>query len=181
MAEEYISAREFARRTGFNNSYISRMVKEGKIRTNDKGKIPYSIGLKDLNSSRTVGYENNQKEHKAFDDELAKQASNQASDEMSSVKSEANVNAQFNKARAAEKTFAAKLRELEYKREKGELIPVDEVERQAAELAAELRERLFSLPARLATALEGKKAPEIQKQLEHELNEAIKAMHNDDL
>lgn len=178
MAEEYISAREFARRTGFNNVWISRLVKQGKIRTNDKGKIPYSVGLKDLESSRTVGYENNQKEHKEFDEQLAKQASNQTSDEMSGVKSEASVNLQFNKARAAEKTFAAKLRELEYKKEKGELIEVSEVERQMSELASEFREKLLAMGARIVPMLENKTLPEMKRVIDDSVNIMIKEFHD---
>lgn len=177
MAEEYVSAREFSRRTGYNNSYISRLVKQGRIRVNDKGKIPYSLGLKDLESSKIVGYENARHEHKAFDEELAKAASKQTEEEMQPIAAPMNVDAQFNKARAAEKTFAAKLRELEYKKEKGELIEVGDVERQMSELASEFREKLLAMGARIVPMLENKTLPEMKRVIDDAVNLMIKEFH----
>lgn len=88
----------------------------------------------------------------------------------------ANVNAAFNRARLAEKTYQAKLKELEFKEASGELIAADDVQHDAEKTGAEVRERLMSVPPRIAGVCEGKPAREIERIVEEAINEALQAL-----
>jgi hypothetical protein len=57
------------------------------------------------------------------------------------------------KAKAKNETYKAQMTELEYKRQIGELLPVEEVAAAWAEQIRTARERLLSLPARVAPAV----------------------------
>jgi hypothetical protein len=87
--------------------------------------------------------------------------------------SSAKVAEQFNKARTAEKMFQAKLRELEFKEKQGDLLKITEVEIDAQATAAELMDKLRSLPPRIAGLCEGRPAREIEGIIDAEINDAL--------
>ena len=87
-----------------------------------------------------------------------------------------NVTEAFNKARLAEKTYQAKLKELEYKLKHGELVERTRVIEDAQATGALLREQLMSIPVRYSGLCEGRTARDIEEILEGAINDALKAL-----
>lgn len=194
MSQEFVSQREFARRIGRSNVWVSRLVKEGKLPTNNKGRIPFDDGLKAYESSQRVGYDAN-REHGEKQRRASKAPAKKTERKTAAAKevetlpeddapallqtnvTESRVNAAYNKARLAEKTYQAKLKELEYKEAQGLLVPIEDIKADAAQLGSEIRERLGSIGARIAAVCEGKKAREIEGIISDAINEVLEALH----
>ena len=83
------------------------------------------------------------------------------------------ITTQFNKARLAEKTYQAKLREIEYKLKKGEIVYRVDVESDAATVAAEVRERLTSIPVRISALCEHQPARRIEEVMTDAIQDAL--------
>lgn len=160
-----VSLREFARQVGKSPTWISKLVKEGKLPRNDDGSIPVEEGFKAydrLNEKKTKTHEELPESDDApIDEGLAKSM---------------NVAQAFNKARLAEKTYQAKLKELEYKLKQGELVERDKVIADAESVGALLREQLMSLPVRYSGLCEGRTARDIEEILEDAINDALKSL-----
>lgn len=199
-----VSRREFAKRIGRSHVWVSRLVKEGKIPLDEKGRIPLEAGLKAYEESQSVGYDANRahgenqrraaaakktgnEPEKNVEQQAPKkvthisEAKKKAESGLSSIPSSGGsvekINAAYNRARLAEKTFQAKMKELEYKEAQGLLIPLAEVEKDAQEAAASVRERLMSMAPRVAPLCEGKTAREIEPIIEDAINEALQALN----
>ena len=71
------------------------------------------------------------------------------------------INILFNKARAAEKVALAKLRDIDVKIKKGELLDAETVKREAAEVGNLITQKLYNMVYKLAPLLVG---VETQKQ-----------------
>ena len=71
------------------------------------------------------------------------------------------INILFNKARAAEKVALAKLRDIDVKIKKGELLEAEIVKREAAEVGNLITQKLYNMVYKLAPLLVG---VETQKQ-----------------
>lgn len=206
---DYVSQREFAKHIGRSHVWVNRLVKDGRLPSDSRGRIPLKDGLAAYEQAQQPGDDirravaaAQRKAHKAAakKTEPAKKAAakkaeapkatpptpepqaGQPDPDISSIPataaglSVARVNEQFNRARLAEKTFQAKLRELEYKEASGQLIPVGDVEADAQATGAEVRERLMSVPPRVAGVCEGKPAREIERIIEEAINEALEAL-----
>ena len=193
-----VSQREFAKHVGRSNVWVSKLVKAGKLPTDANGKIPLEEGLRAFEASQVVGYDANreyaekqrQKSGKKTAPEAAKrkpgrppkteQALTLPDDDDIPTTGSGVTNAKlaeaFNRARTAEKTFQAKLKELEYKKSQGELLPRDEVTADAAAMAEELRGLLFSIPQRIAPLCEGKPAREIEMLIENGINDSLQTL-----
>ena len=79
----------------------------------------------------------------------------------------------FKDARAQEKAFSARLKQLEMQRLEGKLFSKEDIEADARALAGEIRGRLLALPARYAALCEGHSAREIERILGDAVNEVI--------
>lgn len=71
----------------------------------------------------------------------------------------------------------ASLRELELATKKKGLLPAAEVKRVWSEQLAALRDRLLSLPDRLAARIAGRDEAEVRAALRDELEEALRGIH----
>lgn len=182
-----LSQRQFAKHIGRSHVWVSKLVKQGKITLVD-GKIPLERGLHEYKASQQLGYEGN-REHNEQQRRKKKQSSKQNKNgksyalpddnedlPMSGSISVSKVAEAFNKARLAEKTYQAKLKELDYKEKQGLLIPREAVESDAANTAEELRGLLFSVGPRIAPLCEGKPARQIESIIEDALNDALGAL-----
>lgn len=157
-----VSIREFARQVGKSPTWISKLLKDGKLPRNEDGSIPVEAGFK--------AYE--KLNQKRVDKELPD------SDEapMTEVSSpNMSVAQAFNKARLAEKTYQAKLKELEYKLKNGTLVERATVEADAEATGSRVREQLLSIPVRVSGLCEGRTARDIEEILEDAINDALKA------
>lgn len=194
MTDKFVSQREFAKHIGRSHVWVNRLVKNGRLPSDDKGYIPLNAGLEayrlaqrpDDDVRRAVAAE----QRAAYKAKAGKPAHEpeptvQESEPMPDVSSipasaagmsVARINEAFNRARLAEKTYQAKLRELEYKEASGQLIPVGDVEADAARTGAEVRERLMTVAPRVAGLCEGKTAREIERIIREAVNEALEAL-----
>lgn len=191
---EYVSQREFARRVNRSHVWVNRLVREGRLPANDQGQIPLAAGLEAFEHLQPTGgdgrieYMDRKQEKRAEKKAVKKAPAKKSADRKSGPEPEpeipatttgmtvAKINEAYNRARLAEKTYQAKLRELEYKEASGELIPRDDVEADAERTGAEVRERLMSVPPRVAGVCEGKTAREIERIIEEAINEALSAL-----
>ena len=180
---EKLSQRAFAKHVGCSPSWINKLVKSGKIPLDAKGKIDVAVGMKAYEASQQPGYENNREHAKK---QRAASKSKKSGGQDVELPDDApltggnatveKVNQAFNKARLAEKTFMAKLRELEFKEKQGLLIPKEVVEADAANTAEELRGLLFAIGPRIAPLCEGKQARQIEAIIEEAINDALQAL-----
>lgn len=200
--EKGLSRRQFAELIERSHVWVSRLVKEGRIPLDASGRIPREAGLRAYEESQRVGYDGNRAHGENQRRAAAAKKDGDKSAEKVTQKPPANVthisdakkkagdipdipavggasvdkiNAAYNRARLAEKTFQAKLKELEFKEAQGLLLPLVEVEKDAMETAAALRERLMSMAPRIAPVCEGRTAREIETLIEDAVNEALQA------
>ncbi|QHJ79152.1 MAG: hypothetical protein [Caudoviricetes sp.] len=190
MTEEYLSQRAFAAlpEVGVSHVRINKLIKAGRLPSNEKGQIPKLEGIEAWKTCRVLGFENaavagakhggnprtTKKTVRGYDHD------NVESDDDEAPK-DSDLGARYNKAKTEEKEWVAKRRKLDYEIEKKKWILVDDVKREASELASELVKKFSSLPSRISVTLENKDANYIQSILEHELNEIIKVLHNGNL
>lgn len=205
--DRFVSQREFAKHVGRSHVWINRLVKEGRLPSDERGRVPLEAGLRIFATlSQTVdpgvvAHNEKQRGASAKKEKKRKPAKPEnrapkapAPESPRAVEPElepapaapsqhdavigraVNVAEQYSRAKAAKETFAAKKMELEYKRAAGELIHVDEVRDDATKTAAEVRERLFGVPSRVAGMCEGKSAREIERILDDAINEALDAL-----
>lgn len=191
---ESIGVREFARQVGCSHVLILNLIKAGKMPQNKDGSIPLDEGL--------IAYENRKKKKEPKDqketkkkktspkkrkspkkikelpdddppeagEETEESAPKLTSDKLISAR---DITTQFNKARLAEKTYQAKLREIEYKLKKGELVTRADVESDASAVAAEVRERLTSIPVRISALCEHQPARKIEEVMTDAIQDAL--------
>lgn len=88
------------------------------------------------------------------------------------------INRMYNKARAAEKLYVAKLRELEAKEKSGELLRADMVKKQAAEMGNLVTQKLYNMTHKLSPLLVGLDNPRQAKEiLEAEIENVLENLN----
>ena len=169
---------EFARIIGVSKPYITKLVKTGKLKLNENGKLNLEESKKILSSSKNpsfdVNRENAQKQkgvplkERVEKAQSTKPINEKAKDliddeDTKDLDSESmyKINILFNKARAAEKVALAKLRDIDVKIKKGELLDAETVKREAAEVGNLITQKLYNMVYKLAPLLVG---VETQKQ-----------------
>lgn len=167
-----VSIREFARQVGRSPSWISKMARQGKIPRNEDGSIPIEEGFLAYDKFNREVEEPKPKSKKK---EVEPLPDNDDAPMTSSASKAMNVTEAFNKARLAEKTYQAKLKEIEYKLKRGELIESEKVVADAQATAALVRERLMSIPVRVSGLCEGRTARDIEEILEDAINDVLKS------
>ena len=174
------SQAEFARIVGVSKPYITKLVKTGKLKLNENGKLNLEESKKILSSSKNPSFDAN-REHaqkqkgvplkerveKSTAENIPKQetpktTNNDSEDLGNTVPNDMfKINILFNKARAAEKVALAKLRDIDVKIKKGELLDAETVKREAAEVGNLITQKLYNMVYKLAPLLVG---VETQKQ-----------------
>ena len=162
-----VSVREFAKQVGRSKSWISKLAISGKLPRNDDGSIPLEAGFKAYDKLVKEAEAKKRKVEPLSDDDNAPMAG--------AMSKAMNVTEAFNKARLAEKTYQAKLKELEYKLKHGELVERARVIEDAQATAALVRERLMSIPVRVSGLCEGRTARDIEEILEDAINDVLKS------
>jgi hypothetical protein len=191
MEDEYLSQRAFAAlpEVGVSHVRINKLINQGRLPTNENGKIPKLAGIEAWKTCRVLGFEKaavagakhggnprtTKKQIRGYDHD------NPDNDDDDAPPQDSDLGARYNKAKTLEKEWMAKRRQLDYEIEKKKWVLVDDVKREAAEVASELVKKFSSLPSRVSVTLENKDANYIQDILEHELNEIIKGLHNGNL
>ena len=97
-------------------------------------------------------------------------------DKASRAKEAVTINAAINKAKLADKTYQARLRELDYKTKSGELLEKSAVEAEAQWLAEQVKAKLMAIPPRISSMCEGRIAREIEEIITDAINNALKEL-----
>lgn len=187
--DQSVGVRELARQIGCSHVLLLRLIKEGRMPQNKDGTIPLNAGLAAYeNRKNTKPKKKESKDPKEkkknpgrkpkekflpedpADDSPEVETPAPTTDKLISVR---DVTTQFNKARLAEKTYQAKLKEIEFKLKKEILVEKTEVEADASATAAEIRERLTSIPVRVSALCERKTAREIEEILTDAIQDAL--------
>ena len=173
-----VNQAEFARIVGVSKPYITKLVKTGKLKLNENGKLNLEESKKILSSSKNPSFDANREhaqkqkgvplkervEKAQSTKPLNEKAKDLIDDEdTKDLDSESmyKINILFNKARAAEKVALAKLRDIDVKIKKGELLEAETVKREAAEVGNLITQKLYNMVYKLAPLLVG---VETQKQ-----------------
>ena len=167
-----VNQAEFARIVGVSKPYISKLVKTGKLKLNENGKLNLEESKKILSSSKNPSFDAN-REHaqkqkgvplkeRVEKAQEARPPKNEKTnliddDDTKDLDSESmyKINILFNKARAAEKVALAKLRDIDVKIKKGELLEAETVKREAAEVGNLITQKLYNMVYKLAPLLVG--------------------------
>ena len=167
-----VNQAEFARNIGVSKPYITKLVKTGKLKLNENGKLNLEESKKILSSSKNPSFDANREhaqkqkgvplkervEKAQSTKPLNEKAKDLIDDEdTKDLDSESmyKINILFNKARAAEKVALAKLRDIDVKIKKGELLDAETVKREAAEVGNLITQKLYNMVYKLAPLLVG--------------------------
>lgn len=162
MEDTGVSVRAFAREIGKTHAWVLRLIKAGIVPRNEDGTIPLARGLEAYNAHQAE----KEKEH-----HVKKEEHRDPSDAV-------NLNVAMNKAKLAEKTYQARLRELEYKLKAGELLEKKAVADEAEWLAEQIRSKLLAIPPRISSICEGRTARDIEEIIEDAINDAMKELQH---
>lgn len=197
-----VSKAEFARHVGVSRPAVTKMVNQGRIPVRADGKINLEEAVVAYEGSKQIGREvsaeNGRKGGRGNTSGEAKQKTKKSEPKKSAPKKSAvtsdddeddepitatginqqNLAAQFNKAKLAEKTYQAKLKEIEYKKARGELLDIDEVREDAKATAEDVRGKLMAIAPRLAPQIVDKTPREAQRMIEESINNALTAFHS---
>jgi phage terminase Nu1 subunit (DNA packaging protein) len=168
-----VNQAEFARIVGVSKPYITKLVKSGKLNLNANGKLNLEESQKILNTSKNPSFDANREhakkqkgvplkervekaqelkpEPKAKKQDLIDDEDTKDLDSENAFK----INLLFNKARAAEKVALAKLRDIDVKIKKGELLDAEIVKKEAAEVGNLITQKLYNMVYKLAPLLVG--------------------------
>lgn len=177
-----VGVREFAKAIGKSHVWVMKLLKAGAIPRNDDGTIPMKAGLEAY--ERYQGASREERKKQVFDNpeppkRQKKEQPKPSRPEPSPLPNPqemSNFSTAMNKAKLAETTFKARLRELEYKLKNGDLIPKDDVSREASWMAEQVKAKLMAIPPRISSMCEGRVAREIEEIISDSINGALKEL-----
>lgn len=176
-----VTIREFAKQVGRSHELIRKLVNRGVVPLNDTGKIPLEEGLAafkayDEGPKQKAGRPR-KGEVRVKPEKIvrpAKTSTPKPEEKPGNVDDVRNVHAAMNKAKLADTTYKARIRELEFKLKSGELLPKSEVIAEAQWLAEQVKAKLMAIPPRISSMCEGRPAREIEEIITDSLNSALK-------
>jgi transcriptional regulator with XRE-family HTH domain len=184
-----VSVSEFARMVGVSQPYISKLLSKKKLPRNKDGTIPEKEGLSAYRMLKNIKpdfpiekseAEINRENEKIIvnDGDKAKRYVPPSNDFESGGQDDEKImlSSAYKKAMLAEKTFNAKIKEIEYKVKKGEVLQLEEAKLELKETGIQLKNRLMAIPSRISSICENKNAREIEKILENEISDALREL-----
>jgi phage terminase Nu1 subunit (DNA packaging protein) len=196
-----VNQSEFARIIGVSKPYITKLVKSGKLKLNANGKLNLEESQKILNTSKNPSFDANREHAKKQKGVPLKERVEKAQELKPEPKAKKQdliddedtkdlnsenafkINLLFNKARAAEKVALAKLRDIDVKIKKGELLDAEIVKKEAAEVGNLITQKLYNMVYKLAPLLVGiddqKRAKEILESEVEIVLEELNRMSNE--
>jgi len=152
---ELLTMSEFARRVGVTQGRISQLVKAGRLPITPDRKVIWPAALDVWTADRgTAGPAPAMTEAEAL--EIVRQEPPVLRDPGADPASAANIATQHAQARAADKLWQAKTRELRYQALRGTLVARADVDADSANVAALIRSTLLAIPSKLAPQLSGR-------------------------
>lgn len=147
-----------------SSAYISKCIKQGKIVPDETGRLDLEACVAALKPGRidTIHMD------KVNEIQRNRKKTGPQSTPMAEI---------YNKAKSQKAVFEARIKEFEFKQLEGSLIPLSEVIEDAARTGEELRALLCAIPSRIAPALDGKPAVEIEAAITEAINEALTVLN----
>ncbi len=187
-----VTVREFASQIGKSHVWVLKLLKEGQLPRNADGSIPLEKGLKAYDEylkapknrrgrpskdSPKIEVEPKYKQPK-IKPKAKSEKQHTPIEEFEAEKEKrteeaVNVNAAMRKAKLAEKTYQARLKELEFKLKAGDLVEKVEVAKEAQWLAEQVKSKLLTIPPRISSMCEGRIAREIEEIITDAINNAL--------
>lgn len=184
-----VSVTEFARMVGVSQPYISKLLSKRKLPRNKDGTIPEKEGLAAYRALKGIKNDfpiekseaeinrDNEKIIVSDGDKPNKRYIPPSSDfEPQQDDEKVLISSAYKKAMLAEKTFNAKIKEIEYKVKKGEVFQLEEAKMELKDTAIQLKARLMAIPSRVSSLCEKRTAREIEKILETEISDALREL-----
>ena len=180
-----VTRRALADEIGKSHVWVVKLIKEGVIPVNDDGSIPHRAALEAYaawkegrpDKAGVAAPKRRGRPPKKQNQKNTEQESRPVV--MADIDEAVNVGMSYNKAKAADKTYSAQLKGLEYKKRKGELVEKKEVEQLAMALAEKVRGKLMTVGVRIAGLCEGRTAREIEELIDTEINAAMADLRKD--
>lgn len=168
MTEEYLSQRAFAAlpEVAVSHVRINKLIKEGRLPTNENGKIPKLKGIEAWKNCRVVGFEKAGEAGAKFGGAKAKKTE--------TTEEGGNYTVRLNKAKTEKEESLAEYKKIELAILKKNYILIADVKDEAQKLAAMIRQKIISVAPIIAANAEGKNSNQIQRIVEIELNEALR-------
>ena len=171
-----VTRRALANEIGKSHVWVMKLIKAGVIPCNADGTIPHREALEAYRAYMEQRQDGKQADK---DTKKPKKPVYAAPVAMADIDDAVNVGMSYNKAKAADKTYAAQLKGLELRKRKGELVEKAEVELMATNLAEKVRGKLMSVGVRISGLCEGRTAREIEQLIENEINSAMSDVRKD--
>lgn len=194
-----VSVSEFARQIGKSHVWVLKLLKADLLPRYTDGTIPLEAGLKayeeymaapkgkrgrppksaQAQKQETAEQPKRPPRPQAITPDIPKiEATTDVSpdDKVSRAKEAVSVNAALNKAKLAEKTYQARLKELDYKEKSGELVAKADVAAEAQWLAEQVKSKLLAIPPRISSMCEGRMARDIEEIITDSINNALKEL-----
>ena len=184
-----VSVSEFARMVGVSQPYISKLLAKKKLPRNKDGTIPEKDGLaayRALKGNKTdfpieksedeINRDNEKTIIKDVDKPNKKYIPPSSDFEQMQDDEKVLISSAYKKAMLAEKTYNAKIKEIEYRVKKGEVFQLEEAKLSLKNTAIQLKTRLLAIPSRVSSICEKKNAREIEKILEEEISDALREL-----
>lgn len=175
MEDTVVSQRAFARQVGLSHVRIGQLVKAGKLKANEQGKIYLKEGLKTL-----LGEQELKDKQEKIDKYLSEidNVEGGLTPELLKMTDEA-PDVAYGILRAKELYFKTVQKQLEVDKANRTVIPLDEAKAAFKSIAIEVKQELLSIPQRLAVRLENRSAREIEDLLEDAINGALEKLQQD--
>lgn len=167
-AKKLITQAEWARLKGWNRSYVTKLVKLGKVTLID-GMIDPGQAERQLHAASDPSQAGR---HKSV---VKTKPTTQEAPTQSVIDITPSID--FNSARTMREAYSAKIRKMEYEKLKGELIEVGTVKRDAYRVGRRIRGRMEAIPARLDTLLAAETDPRVcRRMMMDEITKALEGL-----
>lgn len=173
-----LSIRAYAQHRGVSHTAVAKAIKAGRISIEPDGKIdPVKADAQWARNTLP-----SQSLNTGAAKPAAKVATPAVSTPVSSREAQAPLETRatapdYQTSRAIREAYAARLAKLEFEERTGKLISSDEVEMRTFNLARRLRDRMQTLPRRLAAALAAEQDPRvIEQRLDDEIRQALEEL-----
>ena len=173
--KQWMIITEYAKHRGVERNAIYDSIKSGRLEGAWKksGNNRYLIDFKKADvlwtQNATIAQQTN-----VTDNRIDKKFGNVEVDK------NASSNAIYNKSRSVEKTFQAKLAQLEYNQKIGKLLEKDEVNKHFYKIGTDIKNNLLNIPAKVMDELAAETDPyACELILRREINEALESLSNE--
>ena len=173
LNDPLISIPEAAKIIGVNRTTLGRQVRGGAVRSHD-GKVRLSEVLQDREANIDL---TRSKRHDGKIDADVKTVAFEEDGGAEPVLVDGEI-LSYPEARALKETYLARLRRLEFETKAGKFVEIEEVGRQVEDEYNIVRERLLTIPGKIAEALVGATRAEIEMAIRAEITEALEELHN---